>query len=110
MAQDKVQSLATTEAKPNPAKPKEMEDAECACKPKLLTTKEKIKIKAKNDSNVRKAVVATTKSKVDRKKAEEAIQSATIIKKQADQTSKDITKKAQDMARKAAKSDVEASK
>jgi hypothetical protein len=105
-----VASLATTDAKPSITKPKDMEDSECACKPKLPTEKEKIKIKAKNDANVKKAAEATAKATADRKKAEDAIKSAVIIKKQSDQTTKDITKKAQDMARKAARSDVAAAK
>ena len=84
--------------------------ADCACKPKLPTKKEKVKLKAKNASNLKKAHDATAKAKEDRARAEEAVKQAMIVKQQADSTAKDVTKKAQETAFKAAKSDVDASK
>jgi len=43
-----------------------MQDEECACKPETPSSKEKIKIKEKNASNIKKAAEATAKATVDR--------------------------------------------
>ena len=52
-----------------PKKASDSLDEDCACKPKLPTKKEKVKIKAVNEKNIKAAKAATAKATVDRKKA-----------------------------------------
>jgi len=98
----------STLAEAKPSKPKEMEDNECACKPETPNNKEKAKIDATNAKHVKAAADATAKATADRVKAEAAIKTAVTLKKKAETAANEMTRKAQETARIAAKADVKA--
>lgn len=103
-------TVAGAEATAEKAGPKQkkVKDVPCECKAKVPSAKEKVKIDAKTQKNQEDAEAARVKANVDRKKAEEAIKAASIVKKNSNARATEILKKAKEAASIAARAEADA--